>query len=363
MLKKSCIMSKYIFVLAPTHSQPRFHKRVDQISHHGDIIIFYFSRNLYKQNKFNKKYKQVNLGEIEDRKYYKRFSSYVSAFCTIRKYAAIYKPDRFYSFSIDLSIIAMTVGIKQGYLEIGDFILSKGIGRFSRLIEYYLFNKLDGIVFTSDAFRYNYKRWHVTKTNKLHTIDNKMSPIFSSKDRGIEKEINSPVVIGLIGLLRYEEPIKKLVSFVNNTDNVKILCYGDGPMKKFIENQQNDRINYCGSYKNPSDLETIYNNIDINFVVYDNTINNVRLAIPNKLYESIFWGKPIIVADETYLSTKVNEFQVGGVISINCQNSFNNTMAKYCTIDWINTKVQNCFIIDRDSLIDNNNTVFNLLFR
>ena len=356
-------MAKYIFILAPTHSQPRFHKRVDQISKNSDVVIFYFSRDLYKQNIFKKKYKQVHFGEVRDRKYHKRIKSLVSAFFTVRKYAIKYKPISFYSFSIDLAVIGVLAGFKRGYLEIGDLILSKGLGRISRMVEYYLFNNLNGIILTSEAFRDNYSGWHAASTKKLYTIDNKLSPIFTVIERGCRENIYPPIVIGLIGLLRYEEPIKRLISFVNANENVKLLCYGDGPLKKYIEKQKSDRISYCGSFKNPDDLEKIYKSIDVNYVVYDNQYSNVRLAIPNKLYESIFWGKPIIVADRTYLSKKVKKLQVGGEISISTQNIFNSTMAEYCSSEWINKKAENCFIIDRDSLIDNSNTVFNLLFR
>ena len=45
-----------------------------------------------------------------------------------------------------------------------------------------------------------------------------------------------------------------------------------------------------GKFKNPSDLSVIYNKIDLNVICYDTTSINVRIAEPNKLYESIFFN-------------------------------------------------------------------------
>jgi len=346
-------MAKKIFVLAPTHSQPRFHKRVEQLAKFGDLVIFYFSRNLYNQNHFDERHRQVNLGLVEDRKYYKRISSLINAYFLIKKHANKIKPDIVYSFSIDFSVIALLVGFKRGYLEIGDLILPNGLGRLSRIIEYYLFVRMQKIVLTSGAFVDNYSKWHCKKLNKFITIENKMSSYFSISARGEAKRINYPVVIGLVGLLRYELPIKRLINFVKNSENVKLVCFGDGLVKDYIIENSSSKISYMGSFKNPDDLESIYNSIDINYVVYDNSFSNVRAALPNKLYESMFWCKPIVVAEDTFLAQKVKKFNIGGEIPIGDQVVFNNLMTKFCEPKWIEQKARTCCRIPTVDLIDN----------
>ena len=47
------------------------------------------------------------------------------------------------------------------------------------------------------------------------------------------------------------------------------------------------------------------------FSVYNANNQNVRIALPNKLYESIYCELPIIVAKGTYLSQLVEEWGVG----------------------------------------------------
>ena len=51
--------------------------------------------------------------------------------------------------------------------------------------------------------------------------------------------------------------------------------------------------------------------VDCVYAVYNADVKNVRIALPNKLYEAIFCDLPIIVAKNTYLSDLVNEWNVG----------------------------------------------------
>ena len=45
--------------------------------------------------------------------------------------------------------------------------------------------------------------------------------------------------------------------------------------------------------------------------MYDSTDLNVRLALPNKLYESMYFKKPILVSSNTYLSQVVDQYGIG----------------------------------------------------
>ena len=338
-----------IFILAPTHSQPRFHKRV---------TIYYYSRFYYKQNHFNNRYRKINLGQISDGRHLSRFSIIIKAVQTIRKDAKKMRPKWFYAFSLDLAVIGFFSGIKIGFIEIGDIINNKGVGRLARIIEYFLFRKIKGIIFTSSAFFYNYNGWNFIE-NKVHVIENKLSRYYAYHKRPKDFIKDGVVRIGLVGLLRYERPIKLLINFIkNNTRSVKLICYGDGPYKDLIIKNCDENIFYEGSFKSPEDLEKIYDNIDINFIVYDNTLLNVRLALPNKLYESVFWNVPIICSQNTYLSSIVKKWKVGSKISISNQKEFNDQLHLFVKKSWIKNKSINCMSVNKSKkLIDDSENV------
>lgn len=74
-------------------------------------------------------------------------------------------------------------------------------------------------------------------------------------------------------------------------------------------------IQYYGKFKNPEELPQIYKNIDINVACYDTSTQNERIAEPNKLYESLFFSKPLVVSENTFLASRVKEYGCGYVIN------------------------------------------------
>src|SRR5690606_17442720 len=54
-----------------------------------------------------------------------------------------------------------------------------------------------------------------------------------------------------------------------------------------------------------------YQQIHVNIIVYDSTSRNVQLALPNKLYESLAFMRPIVCASNCALSERVQELEVG----------------------------------------------------
>ncbi|EOX4316523.1 hypothetical protein ACPF41_003627, partial [Vibrio cholerae] len=149
--------------------------------------------------------------------------------------------------------------------------------------------------------------------------------------------------IGFVGALRYPKQMLMLIRFC--LENGKSASFYGGPKEnqKYLEKlcEENgldikENIKFFGDY-NQSDLQEIYNEIDFVYSVYDASQPNVRLALPNKLYESQLFRTPIIVASETYLSHCVSELNIGfSVDSINYEQfsyDMKNGLNKYFEID------------------------------
>ena len=74
------------------------------------------------------------------------------------------------------------------------------------------------------------------------------------------------------------------------------------------QNYSNIRI--YGEYNYEKDSK-LYSMTDVVYSVYNTNNYNVRLALPNKLYESIVCGNPIIVTSDTYLENYVKNLELG----------------------------------------------------
>src|SRR5690606_14794762 len=140
---------------------------------------------------------------------------------------------------------------------------------------------------------YHYKQYYsrFITAEKVLILRNKLPSVKILTDLNIPRvEITGKITIGLLGVLRYERVIDLLISFVKQyEEKYNLIIYGkpsgryDDDYLSYLD-ANHTNITWNGMYNNPEDLEKIYSKIDINFVVYDNAFNNVRIAIPNKLY-------------------------------------------------------------------------------
>ena len=106
-----------------------------------------------------------------------------------------------------------------------------------------------------------------------------------------------------------------------------------------------------GTFENPKDLQDIYSKIDISIVCYDTTSGNVRIAEPNKLYESIFFKTPIVVSSGTFLEDRVKEYNAGYAIDASKDNSIIE-FVKSITKEKIDAIINNMKTISSSELID-----------
>ncbi len=70
-------------------------------------------------------------------------------------------------------------------------------------------------------------------------------------------------------------------------------------------------IFYHGAFKNPIDLPSIYSNIDVLVATYDIDEDNVKYLEPNKLYEAIYFRKPLLASRNTFLERKLERMGIG----------------------------------------------------
>src|SRR5690606_28797671 len=102
------------------------------------------------------------------------------------------------------------------------------------------------------------------------------------------------ISIGYIGAIRYPNILEIMLKIVSNRTNLELNFFGDGGIE--INNliasyaKKYENINFYGAFKNPDDLESIYKIVNINFVCYDNKLENELVALPNKFYESGYFN-------------------------------------------------------------------------
>lgn len=169
------------------------------------------------------------------------------------------------------------------------------------------------LVITSPYFWDDYYSAFVPKEKVLFLPNVPELSLFSQYN----KEPHDSFVIGFIGRIRYPKQIRMLIDASNGIEGVKILIAGSGPSYEEIRDYciGKEHVLFFGPYDYHKDIVALYSKIDCVYAVYDTTYDNVRMALPNRLYEAIACELPIIVADNTALARFVVEKGIGFIVS------------------------------------------------
>jgi succinoglycan biosynthesis protein ExoL len=197
-----------------------------------------------------------------------------------------------------------------------DFI-SVSFNWFEKLI----FKKfVDKLIVTSPKY-IDHHYINLVKRDDTFVLENKPLSFFmprlanteSCSREGVEK-----IVIGCIGIIRLKA-MKFLIDSIKSFDNFEVHIHGDGVGREEIEKLciKYNNVKYFGPYNFFKQISEIYNSIDIVYIAYEveiNVINNMNIALPNKMYESMYFNKPVIVSENTYLSERVLNHGIGEAI-------------------------------------------------
>ena len=313
-----------LIVLAQSLEQPRIVKRIVEKSEEFDSVQVYgFKREIHDVNNYAilDNHKNISLtivGKMSNHKYFGRIISYIKLLSLVFLRHGLSRKN-LYVFGLDLRILAVPIFNKKIDYEISDIMWLYKFGikkKLLRKIDYFLVGNSNKVIFTSRGFYETYYK-HVVPIEKVVFKENKFKtygkvlPIVNIKIDFIR--------IAYIGAFRYDAIIKNLLQTVIGNKKLILNFYGDGhnnDLVKIIKETafKYHNISFKGAFKNPDDLEQIYSENNLNFVVYNNNQENERVAMPNKYYESGFFNIPIVCAENTYVGKRVLEQNMGWTI-------------------------------------------------
>jgi hypothetical protein len=288
------------------------------------IEVYGFKRNIHSVKNYTLFDTKPNItyeiiGTFEDGKYFNRFLNYLKLIILLYSKYGLRKK-HLYVVGIDLRIISALILNADVDYVISDIVwlYFKGIKKkVFKPIDLFLARKSNTVIFTSMGFYEAHYKNHVPRekvvlNENLLATYGKVQPLEDLRSDGIH--------IAYIGAFRYGEIIDNLLSVVKSNKLLHLNFYGDGEseivntMKAHAK--EYDQITYNGAFKNPDDLQAIYEENNINFVVYDNRLMNERVAMPNKFYESGFFNMPILCATNTYVGQRAVDQGMGWVCDI-----------------------------------------------
>ena len=130
------------------------------------------------------------------------------------------------------------------------------------------------------------------------------------------------VRIGYIGILgNTQRMLNEIADAISGRDDLEYHVGGFGQLEGFFEEmaEKHDNIFYYGKLPYASTLK-LEEQMDILTAIYDPAMPNNRYAAPNKFYEALMLGKPLIMVHDTGMDDIVDRYRLGVTIDFNIQS-------------------------------------------
>lgn len=173
----------------------------------------------------------------------------------------------------------------------------------------FVYNKADDIIVTDEKRKELIPSIYKYKVSVIYN-----TPDFLPKH---EKNVNKNKVfkICVMGSIGKPKGIKQLLDAIEDLSDVEIIALGnlfdDYAKNEFINS---DKVKYLGSFSNAESIE-IAAKTDLIFAFYEPVSTNNIYASPNKLFEAMCLGIPILINSEVKMSEIVNEHHIGATCS------------------------------------------------
>lgn len=342
---------RFSFILGALNDS-HYRKRVEEFVKHGcNVQVFGFLREGQALTEYPC---DVNvLGTIKERNYKDRLMLFYKQMRSIAPKCR--NTICFYS-SLDIALFAK-LSIHTPYIyEVCDLtelvISNKIIRNLLAFLNKRCINKSLLTIVTSQGFIDYFKG---INKNKVILIPNKVSPDCPHYVSEKKATVQKPMRIGFVGVIRFESTYHFIKACQNRKD-IEVHMFGiysDGDqwssrIKELVDTSTN--MEYHGRFKNPTDLPKIYNQIDMVLCAYTPS-PGVNYAEPNKLYEALYFRKPIIVSDGTFLGEKVKTMGIGYAVDSMCEDSVGNFIDGLNTLSYMD-KLENCYKVKQEDCID-----------
>jgi len=237
---------------------------------------------------------------------------------------------------------------KKVIYEIPDLPLRSRYNFQNKIIAF-VFRRLVGALFSNIVVTSNGFLPHLPAGKNYFLCENlpSVNIVKNINSSNKAKLAGSELNFGFVGALRYEEQMLMLIKYCLETKN-RATFFG-GPttaINSLLEKctqrgiAVNDLVKFEGDFTH-ADLCGIYSNIDFVYSVYDSSQPNVKLALPNKLYEAFLFETPIIVSKKTYLAEIVESEKIGFSVDSQDYNLFKSGM---------DANIKKSFLVSSDNI-------------
>lgn len=183
------------------------------------------------------------------------------------------------------------------------------IRNFVAYIEKFGIRYTDVLILVDEA---RYEEVNGAQINELIYLYNSPSNHFDSREM---KRENNVFIIFYAGLIIKSRGIEYMIKSINDMDDVKLIiggsCHDTELMKEISECPKIEYLGWIPSYE---EVIKRTSEADVLFRFSDPKVPKTKYESPNKLFEAMMFGKPIIVSDDSAMANIVRKENCGFVV-------------------------------------------------
>lgn len=175
--------------------------------------------------------------------------------------------------------------------------------------EFSIINNADATIICTEKRREQIKGATPKKLEIIHNTPKAVRPAGNSFS---ELRNHSRCKIVYVGILAGSRFLREIIRFVEQDDRFEFHIGGFGIMENEVAKaaQKCDRIFYYGKLPYDKTL-ALEQSCDLMTAIYDPKVPNHQYAAPNKFYESLMLGKPVIMARNTGFDDIIESHKIG----------------------------------------------------
>ncbi len=246
------------------------------------------------------------------------------------------------------ALLAKMLMGKRVVYDIADFYVEsryvpRQLQAFARGLEWWAMRRADAVILADESRR---KQLGNVQPRRLEFIYN-TPPVRKEKEkrRKGEEEIQeeedssfilhpSSFAVGFIGILSVVRGLEQLIEVIGRNANWHLTLGGFGEDEQELRTQAEGvaNVEFLGRVEYARCLE-IYAEVDAIVITYDPAIPNHRCSSPNKLFEAMMLGKPVIVAEGTGMDALVRQYDLGFVVPYGDTSALQSALAEIANWD------------------------------
>ncbi len=197
-----------------------------------------------------------------------------------------------------------------------------------RAVDLSLINRVDALILVDDSRRKQVSKAH---PSRLSVIYNSPEDLQESYDHGFSPSNSGRLSIAYIGLLQVERGLLELLDVLSRHPNWKLDMAGFGGDQERILALARSLPNVTWHGRVPYERAIeISRAADLLIATYDPAIPNHRYSSPNKVFEAMLLGKPIVVARDTNMDLIIEQVGCGVVVPYGNVEALEKALDRLC---------------------------------